>query len=250
MAIADPGRVLVIGHRGASAIAPENTLPAFEKAIESDADGFELDYRRSAGGDTIVFHDETLDRTTDVRQRWGIESVAVASKTLAELNQLDAGAWFHPAFAGTRIPTLEQALDAIPAGKFAMLERKEGNASALFDALRRTHAHDRVVLMSFDWQFLGEVVRLESILTVGAIGEGPVDSGRIGEICALGTRYVAWNCRDLDAGSVERLLARQLAVWSWTVDDPNRANQLIQWGVTGIITNDPGRIHASIGSKR
>jgi glycerophosphoryl diester phosphodiesterase len=90
-------RPLVIAHRGYSAMAPENTLPAFERGVVSSADMVELDYHHSKDGQLVVLHDYTLDRTTDATNRWGGRGFKVADKTLAELRQLDAGKWFkHP----------------------------------------------------------------------------------------------------------------------------------------------------------
>ena len=93
----------VIAHRGFSAIAPENTLVAIEKAIELGADMVEFDVTVTADGEVVVIHDETLGRTTDGRGK-------VMEKTLEELQRLDAGSWFAPEFAGESIPTLEQVL--------------------------------------------------------------------------------------------------------------------------------------------
>jgi glycerophosphoryl diester phosphodiesterase len=98
-------RPLILAHRGASRIAPENTLVAFCLALEQGADGLELDVQLSRDGVPVVFHDSELSRTTDGRGR-------ISEKTLAELRTLDAGKWFDPRFAGERIPTLEEVFEA------------------------------------------------------------------------------------------------------------------------------------------
>ncbi len=94
---------LLIGHRGAKAVAPENTLASFRRAWEDGADVVEMDVRLTADGAVVVIHDETVDRTTDGH---GV----VAEMTLAELRRLDAGRWFSPAYAGERIPTLDEII--------------------------------------------------------------------------------------------------------------------------------------------
>lgn len=101
---APAGAVDVIAHRGASAYAPENTLAAFELAVEQGAHWFELDCTLSKDGEVIVIHNGDVDRTTDGKG-------SVADLTLAELEQLDAGSWFDPKFAGEKLPTLAEALD-------------------------------------------------------------------------------------------------------------------------------------------
>lgn len=103
----------IVAHRGASKFAPENTLPAIVKAIAMGAQFIELDIRISADGTPVIIHDKTVDRTTNGT---GI----VGQLSLAELQQLDAGSWFDPTFAGARIPTLEEAL-AVIAGKACVL---------------------------------------------------------------------------------------------------------------------------------
>src|SRR5512134_3880205 len=96
--------VLNFAHRGARKQAPENTLPAFRRAAQLGADGLELDVHLSADGIPVVIHDSRVDQTTD-------GTGAVSGKSLSELRELDAGVWFSPQFAGTRIPTLIEVLD-------------------------------------------------------------------------------------------------------------------------------------------
>jgi glycerophosphoryl diester phosphodiesterase len=99
-------RPLVCAHRGRSGVAPENTLAAFEAAVDLGADFLELDVRRSADGEIVCIHDATVDRTTD-------GTGAVADLTLAELRALDAGSWKDARYAGERIPLLSAVLAQI-----------------------------------------------------------------------------------------------------------------------------------------
>src|SRR3989442_493509 len=99
---------MVIAHRGNAVAAPENTLPAFESAVQLGADLVELDYRHSADGVPVVFHDEHLERTTDAPRRWGLQKARLCEKSAAELGELDAGSWYGRQFGGTRIPTLAE----------------------------------------------------------------------------------------------------------------------------------------------
>jgi glycerophosphoryl diester phosphodiesterase len=120
-----PPRPWVIAHRGASAYAPENTVPAFRLAIEQGAAFVELDVQMTRDGRLVCLHDETLERTTDVEQVFPDRFVETTENgktkrgwplrnfTLDEVRRLDAGSWFAPRFAGTRIPTLAEAIESV-----------------------------------------------------------------------------------------------------------------------------------------
>ena len=153
-----PPRPWVIAHRGASAYAPENTAPAFTLAVDQGADFVEIDIQRTKDGQIVVLHDLTLERTTDVEQvfpdrarpapddpkktpRWWLDDF-----TLAEVQRLDAGAWFDPKFAGTRIPTFDETIRAVRgrSGLFIELkspERYPGIEAEMIAVLTRHGLH-------------------------------------------------------------------------------------------------------------
>lgn len=159
-ATVDTPRVLVIAHRGDSKVAPENTLPAFASAVQVGVDFVELDYYHSADGALVVCHDKTLDRCTDACQKWGGKKIPLAARSLAELRSLDAGNWFDPKFAGTRIPTLEEAFDVIQPGSMTLIERKDGDAAACVKLLKRKQVVPRVAVQAFDWDYLADLHQL------------------------------------------------------------------------------------------
>jgi len=128
-----PGAVNVIAHRGASAYAPENTLRAFSLAADMGADWFELDCTLTQDEEVIVIHDDNTKRTAGKEKR-------VAAQTLAELKQLDAGAWKDPAFAGERLPTLAEALDLAKArqvGVYIEIKNSDDDMAIINDAIQR-----------------------------------------------------------------------------------------------------------------
>ena len=235
-------KTLLLAHRGNSAAAPENTLPAFSSAIELGVDLVELDYRHSADGVPVVFHDETLDRSTDAVARWGGQDIPLASRTAAELGQLDAGRWFSPEFAGTRLPTLEQALALICRESRCMIERKAGDAKTCVELLRRLAVIDRVVVTAFDWAFLAECRELAPELTLGALGDEPLTPESLDRAVASGASIVGWGDAWVAREHVASAHGRGMRVWVWTVDDPIRARGLIGFGVDGLITNAPGTV--------
>ena len=201
-------RVLVIAHRGASRAAPENTLPAFQAALQLGVDLVEFDYLHSADGVPVAFHDEELDRLTDACALWGGKNIPLATKTLAELRLLDAGRWFGPQFAGTRIPTLAEALDTILAGALPLVERKAGDAATFVELVERKQCLARLAVMAFDWDFLADCRRLSPNLTLGALGENDLTSSQLDEIQSLGAAFVGWNNDHLTKQHIDAIHAR------------------------------------------
>lgn len=244
-------RPLVIGHRGYASTAPENTLASFERALQAGVDLVELDYYHASDGIPVVIHDGTLDRTTDALSRWGGKNLPVQERTSAELTGLEAGAWFKPPFPGQRLPTLETALDRIQARGVTLIERKGGEPSTLVSLLNRRQWVNRLVVQSFDWEFLRGFHQLEPRQVLGALGPPGGRAGRklsdpekalnrawLEEIKGLGARIAVWN-RQVDAEAVREAHALGLRVWVYTLNDPEPAAEVLQAGVDGIITDNP-----------
>lgn len=243
-------RPLVIGHRGYCAIAPENTLPSFQLALEAGADLVELDYQQSKDGVPMVIHDRILDRTTDARKKWKRKRIKISQKTAAEIQTLDAGSWFDAKFAGTKVSTLGEALDFICGrGGVALIEHKSGDAETLVKILRDRQLVNKVVVISFDWKFLRELHELEPKQVLGALGppsrlsngRRPLHprrqlSSRLNDLVKTGARIAVWN-RKVSKRSVEAAHEHGLGVWIYTVDSARVARQLLKRGVDAIISN-------------
>jgi len=251
-------RPLVIAHRGFSAAAPENTIPSFRLALTAAADLVELDYHLSADGVPIVIHDADLDRATDAVKRWGGAKIRADSKRADELRGLDAGSWFDPRFAGTRLPLLTEALDAIQASGVTLIERKAGPAAGCVELLRKRGLVNEVVVQAFDWAYLRDFHSLEPDQVLGALGppnardgreltdeEKRLDSKRIEEARGTGARLVVWN-KLVDRAAVGEAHRRKLKVWIYTVNDPVLAGQMLDLGADGIITDNPALIWKTI----
>jgi glycerophosphoryl diester phosphodiesterase len=243
-------RVLVIAHRGDSSNAPENTLAAFLAGVQTGADLIELDYHHSADGVPVVIHDKELDRTTNVGRVLGREKVPVHSLALAELRKLDAGRWFSFAYAGARIPTLEEALDAIQVVSTTLVERKAGDAQTCVKLLQKKKLVEDVIVQSFDWEFLRECHRLEPALTLTALGDDPITPQRLDEIRTTGAAAVGWSEKHLRPQDIQEIHRRGLKVWVYTVDDDVRAREFLLGGVDGIITNQPRKMLSLIRENR
>jgi glycerophosphoryl diester phosphodiesterase len=240
--ISVPG-VLVIAHRGASAEAPENTLPAFAAALKAKADLVELDYYHSLDNVPVVIHDKTLDRTTDAEIKLGKAKLEVRKTSHDDLKKLDAGKWFNAKFAGTKIPTLLESLLAIQPTGMTLIERKEGDAKTLIKMLDEEKFLGDVVVQAFDWDYLADCHKLAPGLVLGALGSKELTPLKIAQMKRAGASVVGWKHEDLTAANVAAVHAAGLRCWAYTVNDTRRGKQLVEMGIDGIITDNPASMH-------
>ena len=232
------GGTLVFGHRGASAYAPMNTLPAFELAAELGADGIELDVHRSADGHAVICHDFTVDSTTD-------GSGMVTDMTLAQIKHLDAGSWFGDGFHGTQIPTLDEVFEAVGDRLLVNVEIKSesqetaGVEQVVADVIARHAMQQRVIVSSFNPLAL---IRFRDILPDVPIGY-LYGADTPEEIKAL-MNNVPHEARHphhslIDQKYMPWVKSQDFVVNTWTVNDPARAVELCDLGVDAIITDKP-----------
>lgn len=238
---------LIIGHRGASRDAPENTLESFRLAWDQDADGIEADFRLTADGRIICMHDETSRRTTGV-------GVAIAAATLEELRQLDAGRWKDAAWSGAVIPTLDEVLAAIPSGTWFFIEIKSGEEIIvpLGEVLKESgHSPERIRLLSFSAPLLAEIKqRLPGWRTCWLCDYQPGGHGNPGRPsrtqvldmlrCSGADGLASADRTSLDRALVDALKELGKEIHVWTVDRPAAAQRLCRLGVDSIMTNRPG----------
>ncbi|MGH7361803.1 MAG: glycerophosphodiester phosphodiesterase [Candidatus Methylomirabilales bacterium] len=238
-------RVLNIAHRGASADAPENTLPAFEAALAAGADALELDVHMAADGALVVIHDAILGRTTN-----GPGPVRV--HTLAEMKRLDAGAWFGPAFAGTSVPTLEEVV-AFSRGRARLFVEIKGGSDfypgielAVIRCLKEGGALREAVVMSFDHPALLAVRSAAPEVETAALLEGrPADPPGVAAAARAGALVLEHQV--ITARERALTAAAGLRLYAWTVDDEAQMRRLVDLGLDGIITNHPARLRRVLG---
>ncbi len=239
--VASP-EVLVVAHRGNSAQAPENTLPAFRSAVRVGCDLVELDVGVTADGQLAVLHDATLDRTTNARSKLRTRQIKLAKKTLADIRLLEAGSWFHRRFRGTHVPSLKEALELICPKAIVLIEQKSGSAEQLLASLQQWGVLEKVVIQSFDWGFLADCRQQSPSLTLAGLGSGDVTADRLAEATRLGIQALNWSAATLTRRSIEAIHAQGLRAWAFTVDNPNFARQLIRDGIDALVTNAPATI--------
>ncbi|WP_082780295.1 glycerophosphodiester phosphodiesterase family protein [Rufibacter sp. DG15C] len=241
-------KVSVIAHRGASHQAPENTLAAIKKAIETEADFIEIDVHLSKDGEVVVIHDATVDRTTNGTGQ-------IANLTLEELKKLDAGRKLDSAFAGERIPTLAQVLKVVRGKKKLLIELKkgekdyyEGLEQKTLDLLREHKATDWCVLQSFYDPILERIWQSDFMipthkLMMGKVPFLPIFFDHEFKFGSL-DRYhkaAAINIHRHFASKsfISSLHNQGFKTFVWTEDDPENIKQLFKNGADGVITNRP-----------
>lgn len=245
---------LIIGHRGASAVAPENTLAAFKRAIQVGADGVEFDVRLAGDGVPVVIHDETLKRTALVQRR-------VAELSAAELQQLNVGSWFSRSrkastdeFAAEGIPTLQQVFELFASSQALLyLEMKcdpsqrTQLAAACCRLLPDNSLRPRVIVECFDLAAIEEVKNIEPGIRTAALFQPKLSRPHsmlmgqhlIDQAKAAGADEIALHYRLANHRVVDKAKLVGLKVVVWTVDHPTWIQRAQRFGIDALITNDP-----------
>ncbi len=252
---------LIVGHRGDSLHAPENTLAAFQLALTNGADGVEFDVRLARDGVPVVIHDATLRRTGLRRE------TAVAALTSAELGEMDAGTWFNRRFpahardeyASERVPTLAQTLALLKNRarviyvemKCERVEEYAQLAAAVVHEIRAREVENRAVVKSFVHDAIAEVKRLAPDIRTAALFERklsqPVITARkiIERAIECEADEISLQRTLLRRNIVEAAQARGLKTVVWTVDDPSRLRRARELSLHAIITNNPALMLAA-----
>ncbi|MEU6475798.1 glycerophosphodiester phosphodiesterase family protein [Streptomyces sp. NPDC047017] len=256
------GRPSVVAHRAGAAYAPENTLPALDKAASLGFSWMENDVQRTKDGELVVIHDDSLRRTTDVERVFpGRAPWKVKDFTAAEIARLDAGSWFSPAYAGTRVPTLAQYMRRVERDHEKLLlevknpelypgiERQTLKVLSDQGWLDHRHLADRLIVQSFSAGSVRTVHDLDPGITTALLGSPAVtDLPR----CAGFADLINPSYGTLSAGYVSAVHAvrgphgRPLKVFTWTIDDAARARTAAGYGVDGIITDKPDVVRTAL----
>jgi glycerophosphoryl diester phosphodiesterase len=253
----------VIAHRGASGYAPENTLASIDKAAQLGFSWVENDVQRTEDGELVVIHDDSLRRTTNVEQVFpGRAPWKVKDFTAAEIARLDAGSWYSPAYAGTRVPTLDQYMRRVEHNHEKLLleiknpELYPGIEQQTLKLLGNEGWLDdkhlgRLIVQSFSADSIRTVHELEPAVTTGYLGSPTV--AWLHQYAGF-TDLVNPPYGSLSKGYVAAVHAfdgphgRPLEVFAWTVNDAATARKVAGYDVDGIITNKPDVVRAALGS--
>lgn len=233
----------IIGHRGAAAAAPENTLAGFRRAYALGARWVEFDVRLTADGRCVLLHDDLLDRTTD-------GSGPAAEMTLDQLAVLDAGSWFDPSFAGEPIPTFEETIDLLAElGLGANVEIKphRGAEAETAEAICRILQASwpdhlpKPLVSSFEYPALETAYRVAPELQRGLL-LGRVGSDWRAQAEAIEATTINCDHAKLTEKKAKEVRAAGYPLLAYTVNHAGRAQELFGWGVSAVFTDAPDQI--------
>jgi glycerophosphoryl diester phosphodiesterase len=228
-------QIMVISHRGEHLVHPENTLPAFQAAIDAHADFFELDVRTTSDGQLVLMHDGTVDRTTNGHG-------AVNQMTFSEIRALDAGAKSGPQFAGTKVPTFEDALN-LAHGKIGVyVDCKMIAPEALVATLEKTDMSDKVVIYGGAF-FLKKVSDLKPSLKVMPEADDAPTLTKLIDFLKL--QVVAFDAHDFKDDVINVAKQGKVLIYVdrlWLDDNSGQWQDAVDRGAAGIQTDHPAEL--------
>lgn len=247
---------LIIAHRGASELAPENTLAAFQKAIADGADGIEFDVRFAKGGEVVVFHDAILNRVSSLRGR-------VADLTAAELAQIDVGSWFNArfprksdaAFANERIVTLIQTLEFLKDFRgliYVEIKCKESEvaqiAAAVYEIIKDSPLLPQIIVKSFQLEVIPNFRRYSKEIKTAALFAPKIltilrKEKRMVNIAAdLGADMLSVHFSLATRQLMKKAAKKNLPVTIWTANHTRWIKRAVNLNIYAVITNNPARL--------
>ena len=230
------GVPLIMAHRGYSAAAPENTLPAFERAIEEGFTAAELDVQMTKDGEIVLLHDSNLKRTTGINKNiWDV--------TYEEIRDLDNGSFFSKKYAGTRIPTLDEVVKLCKDKLYLNVEIKrtghdDGITQKVIDILVDNDFLDQCDITSQNYKTIEEVREINpDVLTAytSIIGIGKIQNLEAADIISINETFATFE-------NISNLHNAGKRVFVWTVNERDTMENLITMNVDAILTNDPGML--------
>lgn len=235
----------IICHRGANKYAPQNTMPAFRKATELGAQGFETDVHITKDGQIVLCHNYTIDETSSGNGN-------ISDMVLSQLKSYDFGSYFSKKFQGTEIPTLDEFLDYVAETDIDVLnieiKAPKGKTAIVRKTLRAVKEHDlmdKLLISSFDPKLLVEAKQIDKNCKTGflysptrlitaTMAWRPVEFAMSIGCDALHPQFIFVN-----ENYIKKAHAAGIEVNPWTVDSPIVIDNLLRWGADGIITNLP-----------
>lgn len=239
----------IIGHRGCAAYAPENTIEGIHTAADMAVEWVELDVKLTKDEVPIIFHDDTLDRTTNATGN-------VADCTYKEIKELDCGSWFGESFIGIQVPTLEEAIDVLIEREMGLnLEikpcpgREKETAEIALDLLSTIwDDHDRLLISSFQHVSLEVAHDMATDWHRGFLlpEDWPENWAELADYLQVSTVNV--NAGSVKRDQIESIMDMEKQVLAYTVNNPDQARLLQSWGVDGFFSDCPDALQEGVFS--
>jgi glycerophosphoryl diester phosphodiesterase len=232
----------IVAHRGFKKKYPENTLAAFQAAMDAGVPMIELDVTLSCDRKLVVIHDATLERTTNGHG-------PVHDYTLEELKQLDAGSWFHSDFADQRLPELGEVLELVDGRVITNIEIKshayephhppDAIEKQVTELVKKKSQQDSILISSFDSNILEQISLMEAPPQIALISKNPLERNTV-EMCKHFNTY-SWHPAQqiVTPRQVRKLHIAGIRVFPYKVDTPEDCARMIGLKVDGVITDDP-----------
>jgi glycerophosphoryl diester phosphodiesterase len=230
----------IFAHRGFSSQAPENTIPAFLKAVEIGANGIELDVQLSADGEIVVFHDSMLDRTTNGNGK-------VSERLLSSLKKLDAGSWFSIDYKGVNIPTLQEVFNEIPDNFLINVELKNDRnqveilPSKVVELLKKNNKFEQVLISSFSVDMIKEMQKHLPQIKIGLLAMPSILGFKTRNFTSRRIAHYAMHPFHLDVKPklIKRYNDEGKRIHTYTVNKEEQMRKLFMMGTHGIFTDHP-----------
>ncbi|MEM7237481.1 MAG: glycerophosphodiester phosphodiesterase family protein, partial [Pseudomonadota bacterium] len=224
--------IAVIGHRGAAALRPENTMASILKAIEDGADWIEIDVQETADGEVIVAHDSDFMKAAGVPTK-------IWDATMVDVDAIDIGSWFDPTYRDERTPLLRDVLIAVKGRSKLLIELKyyghdEDLENRVVTLVEEAGMVGRIATMSLKYSAVQKLLRLRPEWRTGVLA-----ATAVGDLAGLDGDFLAVNTGQISSRLISRAGAAGKDVYVWTVNDPGTMSRMISLVVDGLITDDP-----------
>lgn len=246
---------LIVAHRGSSKDAPENTIPAFKLAWKQNSDAIEGDFFLTKDGEIICTHDKAT-------KRFNKKNLVIKDNLLADLQKLDVGAWHSKKFAGTKMPTIADVFATIPEGKQIYIEIKCGPeiVPKLLQEIEKSGLKDeQIVVISFNSSVIKKLKEMAPQFTAnwlsgfkrGVTGKlKPTLEDALATLKSIKADGFSSSRKGITKDFIKRVKEAGFQYHVWTVDNPNEAKKLADWGAESITTNVPAVIRSSLATAR
>ena len=225
-------------HRGASAYAPENTLPAFEKALQLKANGIELDLQKTKDGKIVIFHDEKIDEKSNGKGK-------ISDYTYQKLLNFDFGSWFDLKYKGEKIMLFEDFAKEFLSKKltFAIELKQVGIEKDVLDIIKKYAVHDDIYITSFEYKTLENMRKIDSNIKLSWLIEDKINENNINKLLKIKGTQICPKAENVTANDIELAKEKGLRVRLWGIFDEIIMRRSFDLDIDGMTVNFPDKLN-------